>query len=158
MSVWGHFGGVANVMPYRGVRVLGPMLLYKLPVLLACVPLMGYSAPDGEDEHVWAVKVQGKERSDEEVRALADSVASRLGLANHGKIEPFLNVFRFGGDSWKIGRSTVGTVHASLREHPAVVWASLQRPLVRTTRNVEFIDPYFPSQWHLVSLHVLDDR
>lgn len=137
------------------------MLLYQLPVLLAYVPLLGYSALGREGGHVWAVKVQGGgERAERELQAIADTVANNLGLVNHGRIEPFHNVFQFEGSSRRVGRSAVAAVHASLEGHPGVVWASLQRPLTRTKREVEFRDPFFSKQWHLVSLHVccLDPR
>ena len=132
------------------------MLLYQLPVLLAYVPLLGYSALGREGGHVWAVKVQGEgKRAERELQTIADSVANNLGLVNHGRIEPFHNVFQFEGSSRRVGRSAVTAVHASLEGHPGVVWASLQRPLTRTKREVEFRDPFFSKQWHLVSLCVL---
>ena len=132
------------------------MLLYQLPVLLAYVPLLGYSALGREGGHVWAVKVQGGgKRAERELQTIADSVANNLGLVNHGRIEPFHNVFQFEGSSRRVGRSAVTAVHASLEGHPGVVWASLQRPLTRTKREVEFRDPFFSKQWHLVSLCVL---
>ena len=128
-------------------------MLYQLPVFLACVPLLGYSALGREGGHVWAVKVQGGgERSEHELQAIADSVADTLGLVNHGRIGPFHNVFEFEGSSRRVGRSAVAAVHESLQGHPGVVWASLQRPLTRIKRSeVEFRDPYFSKQWHLVS-------
>ena len=132
------------------------MLLYQLPVLLAYVPLLGYSALGREGGHVWAVKVQGVgERAERELQTIADTVANNLGLVNHGRIEPFHNVFQFEGNSRRVGRSAVAAVHASLEGHPGVVWASLQRPLTRTKREAEFRDPFFSKQWHLVSLCVL---
>ena len=132
------------------------MLSYQL--FLVCVPLLGYSALGREGRHVWAVKLQGEgERSKRELQAIADSVANNLGLVNHGRIEPFHNVFEFEGSSRRVGRSAVAAVHASLEGHPGVVWASLQRPLTRTKREVEFRDPFFSKQWHLVSLHVLSE-
>jgi len=144
----------------RCLRLL-PGFTYLLPVLLACVASTEDNSALGGG-HVWAVKVRlerGGEVSKEELEAVADSTATDLGLVNHGRIEPFPNIFQFELDaSSRSGRSLLMDTHTLLGQHPAVVWTSKQRPLTRVKRDVQFRDPYFSRQWHLVSMcYLIED-
>ena len=138
----------------RCFRLL-PGFTNLLLVLLTCVASTEDLSAFGA-EHVWAVKVRGgEEGSQGELTAVADSTATDLGLVNRGRIEPFPNIFLFELDAGsRSGRSVMAT-HTVLGQHPAVVWTSKQRPLTRVKRDVQFSDPYFPRQWHLVSICTL---
>ena len=116
-------------------------------------------------ENVWAVKLN----PDSDGRAgvfggglTADSLATELNMINRGKLEPFDNVYQFElvpqlavGDS-RYPRA-VDHSDTKLREHSAVLWSSRQQPLKRTKREVNdinFNDPVFKKQWHLVCVFV----
>lgn len=127
----------------------------------------------------WAVKVEQRGRERGDLEAAAEGIASSMGLVSRGRVEPFADIFLFeeipSGDapgneqdfmeqlsenttpSW-YGRPQTSRLERSLTGHRDVVWAGRQDPLrrekkgwVRRKRQVEFDDPSFHKQWHLVS-------
>ena len=101
-----------------------------------------------------------------ELSNIADSIAEDLPLEHAGHVTPFHGVFRLRYDPRKEsghGRLRVRDAEGikqrfeeldrSLDAHRLVVWAARQNPLIRHKRSVavDFNDPMFGKQWHLVS-------
>ena len=98
----------------------------------------------------WAVSLRG---------GTAGQVSDDLGMENMGEILPGSEIYELSyvGKSHTRRDDVVG-LHARLLDHHHVNWAELQKPLVRVRRKLEFSDPSYKDQWHLVSVRPLLSR
>ncbi|XP_056297389.1 proprotein convertase subtilisin/kexin type 7 isoform X1 [Pseudoliparis swirei] len=91
-------------------------------------------------------------RSSAHLNAIADGVAEKAGLTNHGQIGQleghYLLCSVTPGSAAGIWSRSVrpGDVLAA---HPHVLWHSQERVLSRSKRSMSFNDPNYPKQWHL---------
>lgn len=110
-------------------------------------------------ESYLGIKEQDRHLDQSELTDIAVSLAQDFGLENMGHVSPFLGVFKLrlgfheGGMEKRDISRRLAEVDRSLDEHPKVLWASRQHCLVRHKRKVrmDFNDPMFSRQWHLVS-------
>lgn len=99
-----------------------------------------------------------------ELQRVASSIADSNGLPlDVEHIQQFHGVFRLrynltgDGESWRVRRSNIhrqfASLDKSLSKHPLVVWSARQHCLTRQKRGfqLDFNDPMFDRQWHLVS-------
>lgn len=91
----------------------------------------------------WAVSLKG---------GTASEIADDLGMENMGEILPGSKIYEFSYvHKSRTRKDHVVGLHARLLDHRHVNGAELQKPLVRVRRAVEFNDPSYLNQWHLVS-------
>ena len=91
----------------------------------------------------WAVSLRG---------GSASEIADDLGMENMGEVLPGSKIYEFSYvHNSRTRKDDVVGLHARLLDHRHVNGAELQKPLVRVRRAVEFNDPSYPNQWHLVS-------
>lgn len=138
-------------------------------------PLQG--SPWGPQE--WVVKVRSvvetpgllygvhtKTLDQTELADLADSIAVSFGVQSAQRVEPFRDVFKLQydinsdlGEDLQVSaqhgiQRRLAELDKSLEDHPSLLWAARQHCLVRQKRggaDLQFNDPMFHRQWHLVS-------
>ena len=134
------------------------------------------NSPPSVDTHEWVIKLKTTARDSylgglynhhrtldqSELSGIAASIADHFELEHAGHVTPFHGVFRLRysspSDTGKLKKRDgnhrlVEELERGLASHEAVVWAAKQDPLVRRKRGVavDFNDPMFFRQWHLVS-------
>lgn len=109
-----------------------------------CLTLIGLVGSEKASEWSWAVSLSG---------GTASEIANEFDMENMGEIFPGSGIYEFSYARKSVTREVdVRGLHAGLLDHRHVNRAELQEPLVRVRRKIEFNDPSFPSQWHLVCL------
>ena len=108
-------------------------LLLTLTGLTGCEQALKWS---------WAVSLTG---------GTASEIADELGMENRGEILPGNKIYEFSYvHKSRTKRGDVAGLHSRLLDHHHVNWAELQKPLVRVRRDMDFNDPSYTDQWHLV--------
>ena len=123
--------------------------MYQL--LLLCILQLAYT--DGKGPLIWAVKLSHINNH--------TSIASQLGMTSVGPaidlLEHFYEFHLPEKDHVSLSRdlgsheSALKYFHYRILSHPHVIWAEHQFALSREKKYINFNDPSFPQQWHLVS-------
>lgn len=109
----------------------------------------------------WAIRIPSHVISPD-IHKLADKIARDVGLDNRGQIGGLTGHYLLYHRSFI--NHTLNTSHNEqlqidrirrdistlLESHPHVEWFNHETILRRTKRSLQFLDQYFPNQWHLV--------
>lgn len=120
---------------------------------------------DSTKTHVssWAIRIPSSLLSEMDRHKLADRIANDVGLENRGQIggltghyllyhKSFLNHTIDNSHNQRLQIVRVRKDICKLLEsHPHVEWYHHETILHRMKRSLQFLDQYFPNQWHLVS-------
>ena len=142
-------------------------VLWGMAVLLPLLDPQSVSLAQTSQPVTWAVKLalgSGDESSRDHLEREAKELAQVQHLQFGGRVDPFPDIFLFelpqsiierhvrnGGHEKRDTSDVEDVINEELNRHPSVEWAGKQVGLRRVKRMIEFTDPAFGRQWHLVS-------
>ena len=109
----------------------------------------------------WAIRIPSS-LSALDMHSWADRIANDVGLKNRGQIggltghyllyhKSFLNHTINNSQNKRLELARLRReISQLLQDHPNVEWFQHETVLRRSKRSLQFLDQYFPNQWHLV--------